>query len=175
MRMTCRDLYAREPQFTIAGEGVFGALGGCYFDHMPEVDGKTYGSFAPSERVTVRVVHYTDFDGRRYWQLATVWLDDEPFMVIQNAGREGDDHYARFVTDAERYGEAVRYLASLALADPEPGDVVDPDEPRDDLDTFYGDSLITAPATALRYLDDRVTMASRIAQPAEPRLQDGGE
>ncbi len=154
MSTTCRALYDAEPQEILTGNLVFHELTGCYFSHAPELSQTSHlDEHTPNERVSVRVVHRTTFDHRRYWQLATVWLDESPFMVIQNAGREGDDHYARFITDLDTYGEAVRYLLSLAPV--APADVVDPDEPRDDLDRFYGDSIITAPGTRLRYLDSR--------------------
>lgn len=157
-KTTARALYAAEPQDVIAGERVIGEFLGTYFNHMPELgECVSTKGMKPNERVTVRVVHRTDFDPRRYWQLATVWLDNIPFMVIQNAGREGDDHSARFITRTLVYQEAARYLRSLiAMFDGAvEKDEIDADEERTDLDEFYGDTPRTTGATLARYGVDR--------------------
>lgn len=158
-KTTARALYDAEPTDVIVGERVIDELVGCYYNHMPEL-----GEFVnpegmlPNERVEVEIVHRADFDSRRYWQLATVWLDGAPFMVIQNAGREGDDHYARFITDPLLYQEAARYLRSLiAMFDGAvQKDVIGVDEERTDLDQFYGETPRTTAATQARYGVDRI-------------------
>jgi hypothetical protein len=65
-------------------------------------------------------------------------------MIIQNAGREGDDWAKRFVTNEDTYWAAMRYLKSIALI-PEVTDVakdlVDPDVDNGALTAFYGNSL----------------------------------
>lgn len=137
---SCNDLYAMEPTEIRTGTEGFS---GCYFDHAPEIISFDLGD-APAERVAVKILKFVDFDGRRFWQLATVWFDDKPVMVIQNAGREGDDHARRFVTDWSQYRAMIGYLASLArYADPAIEAEVDPDEQRTDLLAFYGDHMDT--------------------------------
>lgn len=69
-----------------------------------------------SERVEVRVVEYEHIDCRRYWQLATVWFDGKPVMVVQHAGREGDDHAERFVTDLDGYKALVLHVKNLVAS-----------------------------------------------------------
>lgn len=146
---TCADLYA------MPVEGVrhdLHDLAGCYYNHIPEVPDLHTASFKnyaewSSPRVEIRTIRRVDFDPRRYWELATVWFDKRPVMVIQNAGREGDDHAQRFITDPEAYRELVGHIASLLpIDDPDGSDVVDPNETRSDLTTFYGDDLRTVSA-----------------------------
>lgn len=131
-----RELYELVPQ-TI--EHDLALLNGCYYAHLPEVELRDLKQ-GENPRVEVRVIRHVDWDVRRFWRLATVWFDGEPVMVVKNAGREGDDHFGRFITDPARYWQMVAYLRSLMP--PEPGkvddEIVDPDEMRDDLTRFYG-------------------------------------
>lgn len=52
------------------------------------------------------------FDGRRCWYLAVVYYQNNPIVIVQRAGREGDDHANRFITDEEKYKEALNYFRS---------------------------------------------------------------
>ncbi len=70
-------------------------LVGCYYDFLEgsAIDSYDlqYGSCESSVRLSIRTHKYFNFDGRRFWRLASVWFDNKPVMIIQNAGREGDD------------------------------------------------------------------------------------
>jgi hypothetical protein len=128
-------------------------LVGVYYNHIPEVvdaDGLAWDATSP--RVQIRVIKRFDFDGRRYWQLATVWFDDKPVMIIQNAGREGDDHRARFITDPELYAQMCTHIASLIInvQQLELTDVVDINDDIDGLTEFYGNEL-NGPFERYRY------------------------
>lgn len=93
-------------------------------------------------RFQYKVLKFFDFDGRRYWRLATVWLDNIPIMVTQNAGREGDDHRKRFVTNPDQLFELIKYLHLLAnKVNYQPEDVVSADHNIPYLTKFYGNSL----------------------------------
>ncbi len=159
-KTTCRKLYAGTPERVITGNDAIRELSGCYYNHLPEIPGWGTGGDYDQDRVEVRVLAYVNFDGRRYWQLATVWYRDEledgplwvPFMVIQNAGREGDDHSDRFVTDSALYAKAVRYILSRTAIQAVEETALD--EERSDLDFFYGDTADTA--------------AARVAEPRWP-------
>lgn len=106
----------------------------------------------PAPRLEVKTVKYVNFDGRRYWKLATVWLDGKPVMITQNAGREGDDCCRRFITDLELFKELLAYVISLLpkRLDYEQAekDCVAPEAPRDDLTCFYGHKLETVAPTS---------------------------
>lgn len=138
--MTPNDLYAMTPQEVEKGLSM---LTGCYYNHL---DGSGLDSFklgcieADSTRVHIRILKYFCFDGRRIWSLATVWFDGKPIMVIQNAGREGDDHAKRYITDLPGFNEMCAYLNSLLPPERQDGhpDVVAPDlEMGDELIEFY--------------------------------------
>lgn len=136
------ELYAREPARRDYDISVFF---GCYFNHMPEIRETLWPQMlGPGENARVEIRYYKDhsYDGRRIWRLCAAFLDGQPFMIMQNAGREGDDHYARFVTDIETYRDAVRYVKSLApVRFEEISDVVDENADIPTLTSFYSDSL----------------------------------
>lgn len=64
-------------------------------------------------------------------------------MVIQNAGREGDDHRFKFVTNAEQYAKMVGYLVGLSPLDMngEDSKLIDPEKDDIELTHFYGHYL----------------------------------
>lgn len=130
--LTPKDLYALKPVETLDAW----ALRGCYYNHIPEAG--DFAQLADRPRVQVRVVGYVNINGRRYWRLATVWFDDKPVMVIQNGGREGDDHSKRFVTDAALLREMADYLKEEDSYDIK---VVPLSYDGADLVTFYGRTL----------------------------------
>lgn len=143
--MTPNELYQRIPERV---NNDLSVLFGCYFNHMPEISDVDYWRITATEiknkRLEIRYYKDHNYDGRRIWRLASVWLDGKPFMIIQNAGREGDDHFARFVTDTERYMEAVVYIKSiLPPRFGEIPDVVKIDAEIPNLTSFYSSDLET--------------------------------
>lgn len=114
-------------------------LWGTYFDHVPEVDRD--GDYSSNTRVRVRVHAHYDHDYRRFARLASVWVDGAPVMVIQNGGREGDDHHMRFVTDLGGYRDLVSYLRSINSLEI-PDEVISPDQEVDGLTYFYDTNLL---------------------------------
>lgn len=74
----------------------------------------------------IRCIQDYCFDRRRTWELYTLWKDKKPFMIIQLAGREGDDVVNRYITNKELYIETVEYLESLI-------------EKKDDIETIEED------------------------------------
>lgn len=120
-------------------------LQGFSYDHVPEFRDQV-SSIVPeyNTKITMKIHKEFDYDHRRFWRLASVWFEGNPVMIIQNAGREADDCARRYITDAIRFREMIMYLYSLpqyGQVDDALKDVIDPDEDRDDLDTFYGQSL----------------------------------
>jgi hypothetical protein len=131
--MKAQDLYAMTPEYTILSSHMLKW-------HVPEINFyRADPNGDRNTRVSIRVIREVNFDHRRFWRLATVWLDDQPVMVIQNAGREGDDHYDRFVTNGAAYVRMVEYLRTLEI--PEDVDIprlVDPAQDLPALTGFYG-------------------------------------
>lgn len=118
------------------------SLKGYYYDFLPEIDDELY-SVKPEDnkRLKIKVLKEFDFDGRRFWRLQTLWIDDKPVMIMQNAGREGDDHRERFITNKELYKEVVNYVRELIGDNSNVfDDFVDENEPRNYLE-FYGNHL----------------------------------
>lgn len=77
-------------------------------------------------RIEVRRLIYESTDGYRYAAMHTVWFDQKPVFIVQQAGRSGRDHFQRWVTDRPTYNELVAYLLSFCerrdiydVADPE--------------------------------------------------------
>lgn len=116
-------------------------LAGCYYNHLPEAGGDS-GEWVclKTKRIEVRIVKDFDYDGRRFWKLATVWFDDEPVMIIQNAGREGDDHAARYVTNVAALGFMASHVRSLVQTT-DKIDIINPAADMPELTNFYGQSL----------------------------------
>jgi len=136
------DLYNREPVRVDTDLSVFF---GCYYNHMPECDLENRHTIDSSKNSRIEIHYWKDFwyDSRRCWRLSGAYLDGEPFMIMQNAGREGDDYHARFITNADLYRQAVKYATGLLLPriHDEIPDTVDPTSDIPSLSTFYGDSL----------------------------------
>lgn len=142
--LTPNDIYALPVQEVDRSPHI---LTGCYYNHL-EGSGihewECQWGVQESDRLEIRIHKFFDFDGRRFWRLATVWLDNKPVMIIQNAGREGDDHERRFITNIPGFRAMARHLRTLLnLPDNEPlEDVVEPDQPLGrPLIDFYGNAL----------------------------------
>jgi hypothetical protein len=72
-------------------------------------------------------------------------------MVIQNAGRGGEDHREKFVTDGEGYMSMIRHITSLLPSDlVGPTNIVGIDDSIDELTNFYSQSL-NGPFERYRY------------------------
>jgi hypothetical protein len=142
--MTPREIYDRKPESVTNDINI---LRGCYYNHIPEIDDfiTTYfdeETIAKNELVEIRVHKDFDFDGRRFWRVVSVWFKGYPVMIAQNAGREGDDSFARFITDPVGYKSMVDYIFSiLSLPEKEVEDIVDIDQNITHLGDFYGNSL----------------------------------
>lgn len=137
--MTPEKLYERKPEDI---DHCIYVLNSGWYNHVPELEFNVLPTEDPGKRISIHTYKYFNFDGRRYWALRSVWLDEKPFMIIQNAGREGDDHAHRFITDVAMYTEAVAYLRTVVnTPDEEIPDVVNVTDEIVSLTEFYGNSL----------------------------------
>jgi hypothetical protein len=143
--VTPNELYARTPVAVVADN--LDALKGCYYDHLPEIDVLAF-ELAPiiegpmKGRFELRYYRRFCSDGRRIWHLYSLWFDGRPVMILQNAGREGDDHHRRIVTDVPRLASAISSIRTFLGADKVlPEEIADPSHSVLGLDTFYGGSL----------------------------------
>lgn len=99
---------------------------------------ETVPRLAERASVTIRWLRKNQL-GRRVWLCAVACFDGIPFMLFQNAGREGDDYTASWVVDEARYVEAVRRLSGCAR--PRVPAVCDPRWRYPDAGYFYGHDL----------------------------------
>lgn len=132
--MKIKDLLELEIQ---AG-GDWNDLFGCYYSHIPEVERHSINyELADKCNISVGYFKYKDFDDRRIWALGKVMLDNVPFMIIQNAGREGDDWSERYIFNEEVYNKAVSVLRSCYEKE-ENYDLASVDDELKGLVEFYG-------------------------------------
>lgn len=141
--MKPEELYKRIPERI---DNDVSQLHGCYYNHIPEIDELNCGEYFNNKNTRVAIHYYKDhcFDGRRVWILAAIKFDDVFVMITQNAGREGDDSSARFITNKPKYDEMINYLKTLLLLPKEDvsSDVVyEEDSDISSLTTFYGNTL----------------------------------
>jgi len=141
--MKPKELYKRTPEKIDKDINV---LHGCYYNFIPEVQGFDFCQDIPDGANELVEIHYYkdfDFDGRRFWRLAAVKYNGEFVMIIQNAGREGDDWTERFITNFEFYVGMVGYIQTLVPTSriDTNGDYVSPNTDIKGLDDFYGNNL----------------------------------
>lgn len=99
--------------------------------------------------VELREYGYFYTDTRRFWRLSALWAQTSPLFdfqmaaIIQQAGREGDDHFRIYIIDDSLVKVAVRHIFAAAPCPP----INVPDYPRlkptqdAPIDSFYGDRL----------------------------------
>lgn len=117
-------------------------LKGSYYNHVPEL-GEDWWIENGNDKVVIKTVKEFNFDYRRFWALRTVWFDEVPVMVIQNAGREGDDHDARYITNETAYREMIVYIKTLIPVEQieELPDLLDENTDLSSLTEFYHNKL----------------------------------
>jgi hypothetical protein len=110
--MTINELLARTPEETTKD---YSDLAGFVYSHFPEIADHDWFKIDWNKNLllTQSIYKHFDYDGRRFWKLASVSFDGVPFMIVQNAGREGDDHVHRFIIDSEGYLKTLNYLKDL--------------------------------------------------------------
>lgn len=140
--MTPQELYNRIPEQEDRNLRI---LTGCLYNHIPEVSALRGLDKAIVDRNTkVLIKYYKDhsFENRYVWRLASVWFEDKPVMIIQNAGLAGEEYKCRFITDTSLYLELIQYLKGLlTTAFVTIEDQVDPTLEIRGLDAFHGSIL----------------------------------
>ncbi len=142
--MTPAELYRMKPESRTKD---ISCLVGCYYNFIPEIDESDFtctGDLKENTRVEINIYKYFDFDGRRFWRLASVEFDHTFVMITQNAGREGDDHAVRYITDADAYRGMIEYIRSLLpvlTVDKDAEKIVQVDDDIKGLTNFYGNEL----------------------------------
>jgi len=100
-----------------------------------------YAELSQDEFPFLQIKYYADhcFDGRRVWELYSIWFNDKPIMLCQEAGREGDDHDESFITDPQAYRDLVNEIRKFAVTPTE--DKCDPNVDLPEYTEFYRNNL----------------------------------
>jgi len=87
--------------------------------HLPEIDGYAldHDSAEQTKRIELRQIAYDCPDGRRTWELDTVWFDGKPVMVVNSSGRDGDEYSERFISDGDTFSRMVQFLREFVEAE----------------------------------------------------------
>lgn len=138
--MTPKELLQLQPEETSQDVSI---LVGCYYNHIIESGINHLPPWIKQDRVQLRYYRNYYFDSRRCWILASVWFDEKPVMIVQNAGREGDDHAKRFILDYDIFVKMLGYLSMIYSPPDMERPVKDMVEMDQDLPltSFYGCSL----------------------------------
>lgn len=104
----------KENLFTLKGSWV------PEIDHLvPDYDPKVAADIDEEGRMCIKTVIFENIDCERYVQMCTVWFDDRPVLIVQEAGRSGRDHFNRWIVDLSCYSEMLIYLAKKFTATPD--------------------------------------------------------
>lgn len=95
-------------------------LFGCYYNHMDieqyELDMvKLLADNKKEKTIELKVHSYVEEDSRRFYMVASVHFAGVPFMIICNAGREGDDYSNKYIFDIHHYETAQRWLNNYRI------------------------------------------------------------
>lgn len=95
-------------------------------------------SWGENTRVSLKIYSEYVADGAEdIWELYSVWLDQQPFMIVQ---RYGKNSAKVLITNKELFLETVSYLRSLSEEEL-PFPVMDPNQEADHIDAFGSFSL----------------------------------
>ena len=103
---SANELYAMKPS------RVFYDLYGFVGTHIQEINNwdLQHEDAEAKKRIEIRQIAFDCPDGRRTWELDTIWFDGKPVMVVNSSGRDGDEYSERFITDGDSYAAMVRFL-----------------------------------------------------------------
>ncbi len=123
-------------------------------DFYENVDVNDFSDNTINTRLVNNVIHSVCFDGERSWTLGYLSLDNQPFLIYQNAGRGGYDHYQSFITDAKLFKECELYLISLKAINEENGNhIFDVNAELPDALDFYSHSLFELKPELRKFID----------------------
>lgn len=94
-----------------------------------------------SDNTRLTIKHYAEYlsDGiDDIWELYSVWIDQEPFMIVQRYGKSDSQP---IVTHKDRFSKALAYIRELSEEEEIPFTCIDPNEKHEKIDTFGNFSL----------------------------------
>lgn len=106
----------KEDFFTLKGNWV------PEIDHLvPDYDQEIAADIDEDGRMAIKTVIIENIDYERYAMMCTVWFDNRPVLIVQEAGRSGRDYFNRWVVDLSTYSEMLVYLTKKFTTTPEAG------------------------------------------------------
>lgn len=120
--MTLRELLKKEVK---SRDTDISVLVGFYYNHINELTENTEianwnfwnwfhkDKYESDHKVEILYFANKYFDFRRCWKLGVLMYMDKPVMVFQNAGRDGDDYFKRFIISENEYKSFIDYMRTL--------------------------------------------------------------
>lgn len=104
--MTPRELLRRKVEYTTNDPYRL-------FKHI-DIDEWSVDDDAIEAEGLVRIDWFKDFcfDGRRSWSLGAVYFKGDAVMILQSAGREGDDYTNEYIINKDGQKELCAYIRS---------------------------------------------------------------
>lgn len=68
---------------------------------------------ADDNRFVIKSLIEEDYGGCDYSRMCTIWFDEKPVLIFQEAEVRGQDHFKRWITDQETYAEMLVYLVAV--------------------------------------------------------------
>lgn len=107
-------------------------------NHLPEITESISKISHLNEKIVIHTIKEHSYDYDSSWCLYTVWFENTPVMILQEAG-ESNDHEERFITNEPKFIEMVQYIRSLLQTlEPSNIDVYDEEEDLPELTHFSG-------------------------------------
>jgi hypothetical protein len=112
---------------------------------FPEIDStmthidESLEQLEEDKRLVLKELLNKNYDGERIAVMYSIWFDGRPVAVVQNAGRSGRDHAARWVTDTDAYAALLAYLLTFSRPN-DTRDITDPNVElyEEEICHFYG-------------------------------------
>lgn len=89
----------------------------------------------------VRTHAYHHLDERRFYSVFSVWFFGNPVAFGRMAGREGDDSYARYITDSQGFEQLTRAVWAATLRPESKVKQVGLDDDIGNFMSWYGETL----------------------------------
>lgn len=139
------ELYSRKPEeISTDLNDMSGGSYGANFPEIYELGCSFWFDDVKQDAVEIHIYKDHCFDGRRTWELRGIFFNSKPVMITRNAGREGDDHCSRFITNGDLFFEMIDYLKGIISKQErkeEEIETFDPEVEITDLVNFYNNKL----------------------------------
>lgn len=107
-------------------------------NHLPEITESISKVSHLNEKVVIHTVKEHAYDWDHSWCLYTVWFENVPVMILQEAGK-ANNHEERFITNQSKFIEMIMYIRGLLQTSESFEDnSYDEEEEIPELTKFYG-------------------------------------